>query len=67
MAPAYVPNAGDIVWMYTELACGEVFQGTEAGVEFGGREAAQAVESAQKIPGGTAASEKEKAPNRVGA
>src|SRR5258708_30038869 len=33
-----------------ELAGGEVFQGAEAGVEFGGREAALAVESAQKIP-----------------
>src|SRR6266581_3942799 len=32
-----------------ELACGEIFQGAEASVEFGGREAALAVESAQKI------------------
>src|SRR6266849_4488685 len=32
-----------------ELACGEIFQGAEASVEFGGRQAALAVESAQKI------------------
>src|SRR6266581_9091757 len=38
-----------------ELACGEIFQGAEASVEFGGREAPQAVESAQKIPGRTVA------------
>ena len=38
-----------------ELACGEVFQGAEASVEFGGRQAPQAVESAQKIPGRTVA------------
>ena len=31
-----------------ELACGEVFQGAQAGVEFGGRQAALAVERAQK-------------------
>jgi len=36
-----------------ELACGEVFQGAEACVEFGGREATLAVEGAQKIPGRT--------------
>jgi hypothetical protein len=29
-----------------ELACGEVFQGAQAGVEFGGRQAALAVERA---------------------
>src|SRR6266567_3371308 len=34
-----------------ELACGEIFQGAKASVEFGGRQAALAVESAQKIPG----------------
>src|SRR6266852_6846347 len=33
----------------TELACGEGFQGAQACVEFGGREAALAVESAQKV------------------
>src|SRR6266851_343405 len=38
-----------------ELACGETFQGAEAAVEFGGRQAALAVESAQKIRGGTVA------------
>jgi hypothetical protein len=38
-----------------ELACGEVFQGAEASVELGGREAALAVEGAQKIGGGTVA------------
>ena len=32
-----------------ELACGEIFQGAESSVEFGGRQAAQAVERAQKI------------------
>jgi len=36
-----------------ELACAEIFQGAEAAVEFGGRQAPQAVESAQKIPGRT--------------
>src|SRR5437879_5470067 len=36
-----------------ELACGEIFQGAEASVEFGGRQAPLAVESAQKIPGRT--------------
>ena len=35
-----------------ELACGEVFQGAEAGVEFSWRQAALAVERAQKIRGG---------------
>jgi len=38
-----------------ELACGEIFQGAKASVEFGGRQAALAVESAQKIPGRTVA------------
>src|ERR1700682_1309050 len=38
-----------------ELACGEIFQGAEACVEFGGREASQAVERAQKIRGRTIA------------
>src|SRR5260370_1574290 len=38
-----------------ELACGEVFQGAKAAVEFGGRQAPQAVESAQKIRGRTVA------------
>src|SRR6266705_845606 len=38
-----------------ELACGEVFQGAEASVEFGGRQAPLAVESAQKIRGWTVA------------
>ena len=38
-----------------ELACGEIFQGAEASVEFGGRQAAQAVERAQKIRGRTVA------------
>ncbi len=38
-----------------ELACGEIFQGAKASVEFRGREAPQAVESAQKIPGRTVA------------
>ncbi len=32
-----------------ELAGGEVFQGAKTSVEFGGRQAAQAVERAQKI------------------
>src|SRR5207245_712023 len=32
-----------------ELACGEIFQGAKASVEFGGCQAALAVESAQKI------------------
>ena len=36
-----------------ELACGEIFQGAKTAVEFGGRQAALAVESAQKIPGRT--------------
>jgi hypothetical protein len=35
-----------------ELPCGEVFQGAEAYVEFGGGQAALAVERAQKIRGG---------------
>jgi len=39
----------------TELACGEGFQGAEACVEFGGRQAPHAVELAQKIRGGTVA------------
>ena len=34
-----------------ELACGEIFQGAEACVEFGGRQAPQAVERTQKIRG----------------
>src|SRR5216684_5085014 len=34
-----------------ELAGGEIFQGAKASVEFGGRQAPQAVEGAQKIPG----------------
>src|SRR6266568_1096314 len=38
-----------------ELACGEIFQGAEASVEFGGRQAPLAVESAQKIRGWTVA------------
>src|SRR5216683_6884919 len=38
-----------------ELACGEVFQGAKAAVEFGRRQAPQAVERAQKIPGRTVA------------
>src|SRR5437879_13551638 len=38
-----------------ELACGEIFQGAEASVEFGGRQAPLAVESAQKIRGRTVA------------
>ncbi len=38
-----------------ELACGEIFQGAKACVEFGGRQAPQAVENAQKIRGGTVA------------
>src|SRR6266571_5262380 len=38
-----------------ELACGEIFQGAKTAVEFGGRQAALAVESAQKIRGGTVA------------
>src|SRR5713226_1372928 len=38
-----------------ELAGGEIFQGAKASVEFGGRQAPQAVESAQKIPGRTVA------------
>src|SRR6266699_2167768 len=38
-----------------ELACGEIFQGAKTAVEFGGRQAALAVESAQKIPGRTVA------------
>src|SRR5712671_1390 len=38
-----------------ELACGEIFHGAQASVQFGGREAALAVESAQQIGGGTVA------------
>jgi len=38
-----------------ELACGEIFQGAKTAVEFGGRQAPLAVESAQKIPGRTVA------------
>src|SRR5207249_1632266 len=38
-----------------ELASGEILQGAEACVEFGGRQAPQAVERAQKIPGRTVA------------
>src|SRR6266699_6889420 len=38
-----------------ELACGEIFQGAKASVEFGGRQAALAVESTQKIRGRTVA------------
>src|SRR6266852_5007955 len=38
-----------------ELAGGEVFRGAEASVEFGGRQAPQAVDSAEKIPGRTVA------------
>src|SRR5229473_2687031 len=38
-----------------ELACGEIFHGAQARVEFGGRQASQAVERAQKIRGRTAA------------
>src|SRR5258708_16498954 len=34
-----------------ELACGEIFQGAEAAVEFGGRQAPEAVERTQKNPG----------------
>jgi hypothetical protein len=37
------------------LTCGEVFQGAEACVEFGGGQAPQAVERAQKIRGRTVA------------
>jgi hypothetical protein len=36
-----------------ELACGEIFQGAEASVEFAVRQAPQAVENAQKIRGRT--------------
>src|SRR5216684_2743655 len=36
-------------WKRAELACGEVFQGAKTAVEFGGRQAALAVESAQKV------------------
>src|SRR6266704_758440 len=36
-------------WKRGEFACGEIFQGAKTAVEFGGREAPQAVESAQKI------------------
>src|SRR6266571_8692889 len=36
-------------WKRAELACGEIFQGAKASVEFGGRQAPLAVESAQKI------------------
>src|SRR5712692_2873370 len=42
-------------WKRAELACGEIFQGAEASVEFGGRQAPLAVESAQKIRGRTVA------------
>jgi hypothetical protein len=38
-----------------ELAGGEIFQGAEASIEFGERQAALAVESAQKIRGRTVA------------
>jgi hypothetical protein len=38
-----------------ELASGEIFQGAQASVEFGGRQASLAVERAQKIPGRTVA------------
>src|SRR5258708_39275983 len=38
-----------------ELACGEVLQGAKACVEFGVRQAALAVERAEKIRGGTVA------------
>src|SRR5260370_1473650 len=44
-----------ITWIpppvWAELVCGEIFQGAKASVEFGGREAPQAVERTQKIPG----------------
>src|SRR3989442_1792635 len=36
-------------WKRAELAGGEIFQGAKTAVEFGGRQAALAVESAQKI------------------
>src|SRR6266568_4149775 len=36
-------------WKRGEFACGEIFQGAKTAVEFCGREAPQAVESAQKI------------------
>src|SRR6266852_6783276 len=42
-------------WRRGELARGEVFQGAKACVEFGGRQAPLAVESAQKIRGRTVA------------
>src|SRR6266487_3040988 len=42
-------------WKRGELAGGEIFQGAEASVEFGGRQAPLAVGSAQKIRGRTVA------------
>src|SRR6266699_1848940 len=36
-------------WKRAEFACGEIFQGAEASVEFRGRQAPLAVESTQKI------------------
>src|SRR6266567_9236200 len=42
-------------WKRAELACGEIFQGAKASVEFGRGEAALAVERAQKILGRTVA------------
>src|SRR6266581_1742194 len=42
-------------WKRGEVACGEIFQGAKTAVEFGGREAPQAVEIAQKIRGWTVA------------
>src|SRR6266568_5280574 len=42
-------------WKRGEFACGEIFQGAKTAVEFGGREAPQAVESAHKIRGRTVA------------
>jgi len=38
-----------------ELAGGEIFQGSKPSVEFGGRQAPQAIENAQEIPGRTIA------------
>src|SRR5215472_10555550 len=40
-----------------ELACCEIFQGAKAAVEFGGRQAALAIENTQKIRGGHVAFE----------
>jgi len=42
------------MWLssWAELACGEIFQGAKACVEFGGRQAPLAVERAQKIGAG---------------